>query len=99
LVKCCCYTDLANFPASATAVNFEYTIDTSVTSNNSSNSDPMTTNTNQINNNNSTPQQQTANLSTSSFFNNKSIITKQVRLEKVHLVSFPNKKKSKLIKN
>jgi hypothetical protein len=59
----------------------------------------MTTNTNQINNNSTPQQQQTANLSTSSFFNNKSIITKQVRLEKVHLVSFPYKKKSKLIKN
>ncbi|RNA17883.1 E3 ubiquitin- ligase HUWE1-like, partial [Brachionus plicatilis] len=30
LVKCCLYTDLSNFPSSATAVNFEYTVDTSI---------------------------------------------------------------------
>lgn len=30
LVKCCLYTDLSNFPSSATAVNFEYTVDTSL---------------------------------------------------------------------
>ncbi|CAF0785839.1 unnamed protein product [Brachionus calyciflorus] len=30
LIKCCLYTDLNNFPSSATAVNFEYTVDTSI---------------------------------------------------------------------
>jgi hypothetical protein len=57
LVKCCCYTELSNFPLSATAVNFEYTVDSS-----------------------------SSNLN-ESINNTKSIITKHVRLEKVHLVN------------
>lgn len=65
LVKCCCYTELNNFPHSATAVNFEYTVDTSI----------GLTQSNETSNNN-TPS-----------LNPKTIVTKHVRLEKVHLLN------------
>ena len=71
LVKCCCFTDLNNFPASATTVNFEY-------SNNAN--------------------QETSNLIINSTnmiigdLNQKSLHTKTIKLEKVHLVSRFNSK-------
>ena len=84
LVKCCCFTDLSNFPSSATAVNFEYTVDTSTAS--TVVSSTPTDQTNQPINSATTQSNNTTSNLTSSFFNNKAIITRHVRLEKVHLM-------------
>jgi E3 ubiquitin-protein ligase HUWE1 len=84
LVKCCYYTDLSQFPASSTSVNFEYTIDTSLVQSNQitshSNIDHEQSSSLNKSTNSSNPQTTTLN-------STKSIITKHVRLEKVHLVS------------
>ena len=71
LVKCCLYTELHNFPAPATAVNFEYTIDTS-------NPEPTAASGQSI-------STSTSNLGATG---SKTLITKHVRLERVHTVSF-----------
>lgn len=117
LVKCCCYTDLSNFPASATAVNFEYTIDTSVipttpnTTPSSSaiippasattptsgaaagasvstvvTSSPATANAPLAITDTQQQQQSHSTGASSSSSGSKTLITKHVRLDKVHLI-------------
>jgi len=76
LVKCCLYSDLSNFPASATAVNFEYTVDSTLTLSTAQ----ITTATNTNTANNEQANAQTTPLP------NKVITSKHVRLEKVHLM-------------
>lgn len=66
LVKCCLYTDLSSFPASATAVNFEYTIDASSSSSQAQTTPPPPP--------------------VSSVIPNKTLVTKYVRLDKVHTI-------------
>ena len=104
MVKCCCYTDLSNFPASATSVNFEYTVDAGGAGNSSNTSNSggaALSSASNVNIGTNLMTDHTASVTHISISNssnnnnnnnnnsnNKMSTTKHVKLEKVHLVSF-----------
>jgi hypothetical protein len=80
--------DLSSFPASATSVNFEYTIDSNNTVATAEQIPVIATSTttpSHSTNINTTPSSSSSTTNTNN--NNKSSTSKHVRLEKVHLVS------------